>query len=112
MKFGLFYGLQSLPGSGVPHQQLYKEMLEQVEVAEDLGYHSVSVAEHHFIEDGMCPSLLVTCAAIAARTKSMRIGTGCLLLPLYDPIHVAEDAAVVDNISGGRLTLAVTTGYV
>lgn len=112
MKFGIgYYSLQSPPHNPVSHQQLYAEMLEQIGVAEELGFESAWLTEHHFLSDGYCPSLLVTAAAIAARTRKICIGTGVLLLPLHNPIRVAEDAAVVDIISGGRLILGLGLGY-
>src|SRR5579885_2860912 len=112
MKFGVgYYSLQSPPHNPVSHQQLYSEMLDQIGVAEELGFESAWLTEHHFLSDGYCPSLLVTAAAIAARTRRIRIGTGVLLLPLHNPIRVAEDAAVVDIISGGRLILGLGLGY-
>ncbi|HWP93184.1 MAG TPA: LLM class flavin-dependent oxidoreductase [Thermodesulfobacteriota bacterium] len=112
MKFGIgYYSLQSPPHAPKEHRQLYSEMLEEISIAEELGFDSAWLTEHHFLADGYCPSLMVTAAAIAARTKKIRIGTGVLLLPLYNPVKVAEDAAVVDIISNGRLILGLGLGY-
>jgi len=112
MKFGIgYYSLQSPPHAPKEHRQLYSEMLEEISIAEELGFDSAWLTEHHFLADGYCPSLMVTAAAIAARTKKIRIGTGVLLLPLYNPVKVAEDAAVVDIISDGRLILGLGLGY-
>src|SRR3990172_7503570 len=93
------------PGLKKPWAQVYGEMLEQAELAEELGFHSIWMSEHHFIDDGYCPSTLIAAAAAAARTKKITIGTRLLLLPLHNPVRVAEDAAVVDIISGGRFIL-------
>ncbi|MEQ9619995.1 MAG: LLM class flavin-dependent oxidoreductase [Deltaproteobacteria bacterium] len=112
MKFGIgYFSLQSPPHKSRPHRELYAEMLEEISAADEMGFDSAWLTEHHFLEDGYCPSLLVTAAAIAARTKKIRIGTGVLLMPLHDPVRVAEDAAVVDLISGGRLILGLGLGY-
>jgi alkanesulfonate monooxygenase SsuD/methylene tetrahydromethanopterin reductase-like flavin-dependent oxidoreductase (luciferase family) len=112
MRFGIgYYSLQSPPHNPRPHQKLYAEMLEEISAAEELGFDSAWLTEHHFLNDGYCPSLLLTAAAIGARTKKIRIGTGVLLLPLHDPIRIAEDAAVADIISGGRLILGLGLGY-
>lgn len=112
MIFGVgYYSLQSPPHQPRAHRELYPEMLEEISVADQMGFDSAWLTEHHFLEDGYCPSSLTTAAAIAARTKKIRIGTGVLLLPLHDPIRVAEDAAVVDLISGGRLILGIGLGY-
>jgi len=112
MKFGVgYYTMQSPPHQKRSHQELYAEMLEEVAMADQMGFDSAWLSEHHFLDDGYCPSLLLTAAAIAARTNNIRIGTGVLLLPLHDPIRVAEDAAVADLISGGRLILGIGLGY-
>ena len=112
MKFGTgYYSLQSPPFRPRSHKELYSEMLDEISTADQMGFDSAWLTEHHFLNDGYCPSSLVTAAAIAARTKKIRIGTGVLLMPLHDPVRVAEDAAVVDLISGGRLILGLGLGY-
>ena len=111
MKFGLIYSFQVPPGSGVTHAQLWRDALREAELAEKLGYDSISLVEHHFLEDGMNPSLLVSAAAIAARTEHVKIVTSCYLLPLHHPVETAENAAVLDNISQGRLIMGVAAAY-
>lgn len=112
MKFGVgYYTMQSPPHKKSSHKDLYAEMLEEVAMADQMGFDSAWLSEHHFLDDGYCPSLLLTAAAIAAKTKNIRIGTGVLLLPLHDPIRIAEDAAVADLISDGRLILGIGLGY-
>ena len=87
-------------------------MLECLPVAEELGYSSALFASHHAQPDGWCPSPLVALGAAAAVTERMRLGTAVLLVPLYAPAKLAEDVAVLDNLSGGRLILGVAPGYV
>jgi alkanesulfonate monooxygenase SsuD/methylene tetrahydromethanopterin reductase-like flavin-dependent oxidoreductase (luciferase family) len=112
MRFGVGpYTMQLPPGSSKTHADLYREMLDQIKMAEDLGFESAWLAEHHFLPDGICPSLLIAASAMAARTSRMKIVTGMYLLPLHRPVQSAEDAAVVDNISGGRLIFGVAAGY-
>ena len=112
MKFGVgYYTMQSPPHHKRSHKELYAEMLEEVAMADQMGFDSAWLSEHHFLDDGYCPSVLLTAAAIAAKTNNIRIGTGVLLLPLHDPIRVAEDAAVADLISEGRLILGIGLGY-
>lgn len=112
MHFGIGpFTMQLPPDSSKTHADLYNEMLDTVVLAEELGFESAWLAEHHFQDDGICPSLLVTASAMAARTKKINIGTSMFLLPLYRPVTVAEDVAVLDNISRGRAILGVAAGY-
>jgi alkanesulfonate monooxygenase SsuD/methylene tetrahydromethanopterin reductase-like flavin-dependent oxidoreductase (luciferase family) len=94
-----------------PAADLYQAILDQIVRGEELGYDNVWLTEHHFTEDGYNPSLLPTAAAVAARTRRIRIGTFVLLLPFQHPVRVAEDATCVDILSGGRLDLGVGQGY-
>ena len=112
MKFGLLFSQQVPPGSGIPWQQPYREMLECLPRAEDLGYASSFQVSHHAQKDGLCPGPLIACAGAATVTKHMRIGTGVLLVSLYAPLKLAEDIAVLDNLSGGRFVFGVAPGYV
>ena len=111
ISFGLWYDFRNPPTAGSTDTELYARTLEHIRYAERLGYDNIWTSEHHFIEDAYSPSLLPICAAIAAQTTRVRIGTNVLLLPLHDPIRVAEDAATVDVISGGRFDLGVAVGY-
>jgi alkanesulfonate monooxygenase SsuD/methylene tetrahydromethanopterin reductase-like flavin-dependent oxidoreductase (luciferase family) len=90
---------------------VYEETLQHVQDAEELGIPSVWITEHHDFEDGYVSQPLVLAAAIAARTRVIRIGTAVLLLPLRHVKHVAEEAALVDVISRGRLELGLGAGY-
>ncbi len=107
---GLFTG-QVPTGSARTFAQEYRDMIELVRLAEALGFDSAWVSEHHGASDGYLPSLLVMLAAFAEATSRIRLGTGVILTPLHDPIRLAEDAAVVDQLSGGRLTLGLGLGW-
>jgi alkanesulfonate monooxygenase SsuD/methylene tetrahydromethanopterin reductase-like flavin-dependent oxidoreductase (luciferase family) len=98
---GLFTG-QIPPGSGRTFTQEYRDAIELVRLAEAEGIDGAWVSEHHFSEDGYLPSLLVLMAAFAATTERIELGTGVVLAPFHDPIRMAEDFAVVDQLSGGR----------
>ncbi|HSE84493.1 MAG TPA: LLM class flavin-dependent oxidoreductase [Thermodesulfobacteriota bacterium] len=112
MKFGVgLFSLQTHPENPSSHAEIYRQALEQVKLAEEMGFDSVWLSEHHFLPNGYCPSMLATASAMAAVTNRIRIGTATLILPLHNPVRVAEDAAVVDNISNGRFMLGVALGY-
>lgn len=86
--------------------------LERIEEAERLGLDAVWCSEHHFFADGYLPQLLMWLAAVAVRTTRMQLGTGIIIAPLHHPLEIAEQAAVVDQLSGGRLHLGFGAGYV
>ena len=102
---------QRVPSEPRSNTELYRDLVALCGLAEDLGFDSAWLSEHHFVDDGYMPSLLTTAAAIAVTTAQLRIGTGILLAPLHDPVRLAEDAAVVDLLSSGRLILGLGAGY-
>ena len=89
----------------------FEQQMEEIRLLEDLGYWAVWFGEHHFIGYAMCGDTLTMCAAAARETKRIRIGAGVVVLPFHHPIRVAEQAAMVDCLSGGRLLLGVGRGY-
>jgi alkanesulfonate monooxygenase SsuD/methylene tetrahydromethanopterin reductase-like flavin-dependent oxidoreductase (luciferase family) len=96
---------------GTDAADAYRIALELFEAAEELGYDSGWVAQHHFLNgSGRMPSTLTFLAAAAQRTRRIQLGTAIVILPLEDPLRVAEDAAVLDTMSGGRLQLGLGTG--
>lgn len=112
MKFGLLFAFQIPPDAGIPSQRPYQDMLRCLPVAEELGYSSAFCVSHHVQPDGLCPAPLVALAGAAAVTEQMRLGTAVLLVPLYAPLRLAEDVAVLDNLSNGRFVFGVAPGYV
>jgi len=99
------------PDFGAPARDLYAAALDQVAWADDLGFDAVGLGEHHGSPDGYDPSPLVLAAAMAARSRRILLRTSVVLAPLYDPIKLAEDAAVLQLTSGGRLVLGIGGGY-
>lgn len=111
LTFGFLYDFRNPPQWRRPWEELYAETLDVIAETERLGFAGAWVPEHHLAEDGYLPAPLVTLAAIAARTRTMRIGTGVALGPLYNPVRFAEDAALVDILANGRLDLGLAIGY-
>jgi alkanesulfonate monooxygenase SsuD/methylene tetrahydromethanopterin reductase-like flavin-dependent oxidoreductase (luciferase family) len=111
MRFGLTTDFRNPAGSGKSSAKVYAETIELFTWAETLGFGAAYIFEHHFTDDDYMPSPMVAATAIAARTKQMRIGPDIAILPLYDPVRVAEDGAVLDLISNGRLDFGVGLGY-
>lgn len=111
LRFGLWYDFRNPPQWRRGYDTLYGEIFDQIVWGEQHGFDDIWLSEHHFIDDGYSPSILPIAAAIAARSKKIRIGTSVILMPFYNPVRLAEDAATVDIISGGRFQLGVGTGY-
>lgn len=109
---GVLFGFRNPPFNKRPWTDVYRDELDLVVESENLGFGHAWLTEHHFAADGYSPSLMAIAGAAAARTKRIRIGTFVVLLPLHDPITVAEDAATVDILSNGRFDLGVGQGYV
>ena len=111
MKFGLIFTLQD-PPHGEHLSRLYDEVFAQAVLAEEAGFELFLLPEHHQMPDGYLPAPLTFAAALAAHTKRAQIGTGILQLPLYHPLHVAEQIAVIDTIAKGRFILGAGLGLV
>jgi alkanesulfonate monooxygenase SsuD/methylene tetrahydromethanopterin reductase-like flavin-dependent oxidoreductase (luciferase family) len=111
LRLGVVYDFRNPPDSGIPTPRLYAEILEQVAWLDTLGLDLVWFTEHHFIEDGYLPSWTPVAGAMAARTSRVRFASDICLLPFSHPVRLAEDLAVLDNLSGGRIELGVGMGY-
>ena len=111
MNVGIYFDLRNPPQWAGDPARLYDFTLELCEEAESLGCHSVWLSEHHRFDDGYLPQPLTFAAAVAARTKSVRIGTAIIVAPLHHPAHVAEQAAIVDLVSNGRVDIGLGAGY-
>jgi alkanesulfonate monooxygenase SsuD/methylene tetrahydromethanopterin reductase-like flavin-dependent oxidoreductase (luciferase family) len=112
MRVGLYFDLRNPPQWHKPWADLYAQTLDWISGAEQAGADSIWLTEHHFFEDGYVSQPLTLAAAVAARTRKVRIGTAVVLAPLYPALRIAEDAAIVDLVSGGRLELGLGAGYV
>ncbi len=111
-RFGLMYDCRRMPDSDLSMTDVYAATLEQSVLADQLGFDHVWFTEHHFLEDGYLPAFQPVAGAIAARTSNIRISTDIALLPLYHPIRLAEEMAVLDHLSNGRMELGIGMGYV
>src|SRR5499426_1498443 len=111
MQFGLFGGAKSA-GEGAAGDSIgYRKYIDYVLCAEDLGFHSVFVVEHHFTGVGQLSASLNFLSYLAARTERMRLGTAVVVLPWHNPVLLAEQVATLDLLSGGRVDLGIGRGY-
>lgn len=108
MRFSLFYNFDVLPGTSVA--ELYGEIEAQAIAADALGFDTIWLAEHHFELYGRMPAPLLFLARLSAMTRRIGLGTAVVEAPLYNPLRLAEDSALVDLLSGGRLRLGIGSG--
>lgn len=108
MKYGLF--LNAGQQLGTTDTEIFSTVLEEASLAETLGYESVWLTEHHFIPFGINASALTLAAFLLGRTRRLRVGTAVTLAPLYHPLQLAEQAAILDQCSGGRLDFGIGRG--
>jgi alkanesulfonate monooxygenase SsuD/methylene tetrahydromethanopterin reductase-like flavin-dependent oxidoreductase (luciferase family) len=110
--WGLRFDLRAPGWAGTTFGERARAAVDLCARAEALGAGSVTLSEHHGTDDDYLPSPLVLAASIARATEQMRIRIGALIAPLHDPLRLAEDVAVVDQLSGGRVELVIANGYV
>jgi natural product biosynthesis luciferase-like monooxygenase protein len=110
MKFGVLHFFEH-PAGGKTERQIIAEQLDCLRAADEMGFDSIWAPEHHSTEYGFCASPMVTLAAVASATKRIRLGSGVVVLPFNDPIRVAEEGAMIDVMSDGRLELGVGRGF-
>lgn len=96
---------------GQSHAEVYANTLEECRLADELGFHTLWLAEHHFSSYGICPSLAVLAGALARETRRARIGTAVVIAPFAHPLRIAEEWAMVDVLTGGRLEFGLGRGY-
>ena len=109
-ELSLRFDMRASP-QGASHQRLYAAALDMAVYAEANGFHSITFSEHHGVADGYLPSPMVLAAAIAGLTKHLRLDFKAIIAPLHDPLRLAEDLAVLDQISGGRVQATLAGGY-
>ncbi len=109
VKFGLFYLFSDF--GNITQERIFSEVLEEIDHGEKLGFDSVWLPEHHSSVYGTLGNPMTFAAAVSQRTTRMLIGTAVMVLPFQHPLRLAEDAALVDALSGGRLLLGIGRGY-
>jgi alkanesulfonate monooxygenase SsuD/methylene tetrahydromethanopterin reductase-like flavin-dependent oxidoreductase (luciferase family) len=110
MRFGVLQFF-SWPGRRFPLPEVYQRAFDRIDIMERTGYDAVWLAEHHFSTYSVCPSIHMMGAHIAARTKRLRIGTAVSLAPFYHPLRLAEEVALLDVLSGGRVNFGAGRGF-
>ena len=111
LRIGAVYDFRNTAASGMDMPSLYAAIIDQVAGLDALGLDLVWFTEHHFLEDGYLPSWIPVASAMAMRTKHARFSCDVCLLPFNHPLRLAEDLAVLDNLSGGRVEIGVGMGY-
>src|SRR4029453_4297307 len=108
MRFGTFFFFQAAPG--LSHAEVVHRELEQMEWTEELGFDQIWLTEHHFIDSGLAAAPARPPAPAASRTRRVRIGLAAAILPFHHPLRLAEQLALIDIISKGRLDVGVGGG--
>src|SRR5580658_6818631 len=112
MLFAMRFDFRNPPMAGTTTTERYEAALDIAEWADRLGCVNIAISEHHGSADGYLPSPLPMIAAMAARTTDVRYSVAALIAPFYDPIRLAEDLLVLDNLTRGRVDLIIGGGYV
>ena len=112
MNFGIFVFGDNHPEAGVTIRDYFENVLTMGEWAEELGFRSFWIAEHHFFWFGTCPSPQMFIVALGRRTKKLRLGPAVSVLPFRHPLITAEEYALADHLCGGRLEFAIGSGFV
>jgi len=110
MKLGVLQFF-SWPERRVDLATVYARALQRIEIMDRTGYDAVWLAEHHFSSFSVCPSVHIVGTLAAARTKRLRIGTAVSLAPFYHPLRLAEEVALLDLLSGGRVNWGAGRGF-
>lgn len=111
MQFGLFLGIWENPVTVGDHGTILRQVIDYVERAEQLGYVSVFLTEHHFTGLPQIPSSMMVLSHLAARTKTIRLGTAVAILPWHNPLLFAEEVGTLDLLSDGRFDCGVGRGF-
>jgi alkanesulfonate monooxygenase SsuD/methylene tetrahydromethanopterin reductase-like flavin-dependent oxidoreductase (luciferase family) len=111
MKFGLFGGARTRRSVGFEDSQGYESFIEYVVEADRLGFAQLFMVEHHFTGQGQVSASMTVLAYLAARTRSIRLGTAVVVLPWHNPVLIAEQVATLDLLTGGRVDFGVGKGY-
>ena len=111
MQFGLFGGARTKRGAGFEDSQGYESFIDYIVEADRLGFRQLFMVEHHFTGHGQVSASMTVLAYLASRTKHIRLGTAVVVLPWHNPVLIAEQAATLDLLSGGRVDFGVGKGY-
>src|SRR5258708_29323007 len=111
MQFGLFGGARTKRSIGLEDSQGYESFIDYVVEADRLGFAQMFMVEHHFTGHGQVSASMTLLAYLAAKTKTIRLGTAVVVLPWHNPVLIAEQAATLDLLTGGRFDFGVGKGY-